>query len=92
LLDAIETSDAFLVPLVCSGRATAVDGGEQLCVCVCVCVCKNISPIDSAKNQLVRSRLDFGCQHHTSGAVNELLPVPSLAPGKMPNALAHASV
>lgn len=34
LLDAIECSDAFLVPLVCSGCATPVDGGEELCVCV----------------------------------------------------------
>ena len=44
---------------------------------------KTISPIDSAKN-LVRSSLDFGCQHHTSGAVNEFLRVPSPAPGIMP--------
>ena len=40
---------------------------------------------------LVRSRLDFGCQHHTSGAINELLWVPSLAPGIMPNVLAHSA-
>jgi hypothetical protein len=45
---------------------------------------KNICPIDSAKN-LVRSRLVFRCQYHTSGAVNELLRVPSPAPGIMPN-------
>ena len=38
LLDVIERSDTFLVPLVCSGRATAVDSGEELCVCVCMCV------------------------------------------------------
>ncbi len=38
LLDAMETSDAFLVPLVCSGCAAAVDGSEQLCMCVCMCV------------------------------------------------------
>ena len=50
---------------------------------------KTMSPIDSAKN-LVRSRLDFGYQYHTSCAVNEFLRVPSPAPGIMPNALAHS--
>ena len=49
---------------------------------------KNIHSIDSAKN-LMGSRLDFRCQHHTSGTVDEFLQVSSLAPGKIPNALAH---
>ena len=40
LLDAIECSDTFLVPLVCSGCATPVDSGKELCIregwCMCI--------------------------------------------------------
>ena len=63
---------------------------------MCVCVegpgfgwgwqIANINPIDSTNN-LVGSRLDFRCQHYTSGIVDVFLRVPSPAPGKMPKAL-----
>ena len=45
-------------------------------------------PLRVTKNW-VKSRLDLGCQHHTSGAVNEFLRVPITAPGTMPNAFGH---
>ena len=37
------------------------------------------------------SRLDFGCQHHTSGTVDEFLRVPSLVPGNRQNVPVHCA-
>ena len=45
---------------------------------------KKGSHIYCAKDQ-VESRLDFGCQIHTSGTVNLFIRVPSLTTGKIPN-------
>ena len=48
-------------------------------------------PSHRQSHDVAGSRLDFGCQHHTSGTVNEFLQVPSLAPGNKPNMLVHCA-